>query len=87
MIIASLCVISGATVAQPLPAADHHQHPVSPAIVEMLSSEGDDAPHSLVASDVIAQLDAAGVNPFPATRSVISCGNRAKVAIPASVSP
>lgn len=59
--IAVLCATSVAAMAQPLPAADHHQHLVSPAIVALLSGEGDEAPQSRLAVDIIAQLDAAGI--------------------------
>src|SRR5262245_54493202 len=47
-------------IGQPAPAADHHQHFFSPAIVEMLATPTG-GPQAITARDVVALLDTAGI--------------------------
>jgi predicted TIM-barrel fold metal-dependent hydrolase len=46
--------------AQVAPVADHHQHFLSPAIIELLAA-GTGGPQAITASEVVALLDAAGI--------------------------
>jgi uncharacterized protein len=48
-------------LAQITPAADHHQHLFSPAIISMLKASGADAPPVLTARDLVPLLDSVGI--------------------------
>jgi predicted TIM-barrel fold metal-dependent hydrolase len=48
-------------VAQDAPAADHHQHLFSPALVAMAEASGSDAPPALTAKDLVPLLDSAAI--------------------------
>jgi uncharacterized protein len=48
-------------VGQSAPAADHHQHLFSPALIRMLKDAGSETPPPITASDLIPLLDSAGI--------------------------
>ena len=61
VLVTLICMTAVRAGAQPLPAADYHQHLLSPVIAGLLSAETESSQQSVLASDVIAQLDAAGI--------------------------
>src|SRR4051794_12777174 len=52
---------AGPLAAQAAPAADHHQHLFSPALVAMLKASGATPPPVITARDLVALLDSAGI--------------------------
>lgn len=52
---------TGPLAAQDAPAADHHQHLFSPAVLSMVKAGGADVPPVLAAKDLVPLLDSAGI--------------------------